>query len=137
MLLQKFVRLTDISWYRRQTICLSYRRRQAVQSRTSASVMMRMWRVSHEAKRASEIRVDAQMRRRLYVSLISLCPLCLVSAAVATTTTTRTRPRVPVISLRLLSLPRRLVPSPACRANQRVGAAFALCAPGRRYIKAF
>ena len=90
------------------------------------------------------------------MSLISLCPLCLVSAAAVvvvvaattattititttttTTTTTRTRPRVPVISLRLPSLPRRLVPSPACRANQRVGAAFALCAPGRRYIKAF
>lgn len=70
---------------------------------------------------------------------ISRCPLRLVSVAVATTaaTTTRARPRVPVISLQLPSLPRRLVPSPACRANQRVGAAFALCAPGRRYIKAF
>lgn len=38
VLLQKFVRLTDISWYRRRTICLSYRRWHAIQSRTIASV---------------------------------------------------------------------------------------------------
>ena len=37
--------------------------------------------------------------------------------------------RVPVLSL--------YPPPPPWHANQRAGAAFALCAPGRRYIKAF
>jgi len=104
-----------------------------------------------QQQQQAQARVDVETRRRrLYVSLVSshappLSPCSSTSPRFRQCCYRRRRRRRRRRCSRSAARSRSLAPTapasptapPACRANQRAGVAIALCAPGRRYIKAF